>query len=127
VASEVGQLLQQWLGDARALAAQHAQLAREELRTWLARVGPQLAMSLVFAPGIAVGLLLAGIGVALVLGRYVPLPLAFAAAGVLAAAPGLVALVVLVRAVQRAPTPLSATRSEVAGTLQSLRASGGRT
>ena len=126
MASEVGQLLQLWLEDARALVLQHAQLARAELRGWAQRVGPHAVVALVLLPGVAVGLLLVGVAAALALARFVPLPLAFALTGVAVAAPGTVAALVLARALRRAPAPLAATRAEVEGTLQALRPAGGR-
>ncbi|MBM4380952.1 MAG: hypothetical protein FJ086_16890, partial [Deltaproteobacteria bacterium] len=82
--------------------------------------GPQLAAALVLLPGLEVGLLLLGVAGALAFGRYLPLPVAFAVAGLLAAAPGLVALGVLRRALLRAPPPLASTRAEVEGALQAL-------
>ena len=126
MAGEVGQLLQQWLADARALAVQHAHLARGEFSAWAERVGPHAAVALLLLPGIAVGLLLVGVGAALALGRYVPLPLAFLLAVLLAAAPGVVSLAVLARALRRAPPPLAATRAEMKGTLEALRTAGAR-
>ncbi len=56
MASEVGQLLQQWLEDARGVALQHALLARAELRAWLQRVGPHAAVALRLRPGVGAGL-----------------------------------------------------------------------